>query len=151
MPQPRVLILRAPGVNCDLETAHAFQRAGAETEPLHVQALLERPARIRDFQMLCLPGGFSYGDDLGAGRILGNKIRYQLADALTEFREAGKLILGICNGFQILIKSGILLADRSGRTARHARPTTSPASSKTAGYTCGSRVPSACSSPAWNS
>lgn len=110
MPQPRVLILRAPGVNCDLETAHAFQRAGAQTEPLHVQALLQRPARVRDFQVLCLPGGFSYGDDLGAGRILGNKIRFQLADVLTEFRDAGKLILGICNGFQILIKSGILLA-----------------------------------------
>jgi phosphoribosylformylglycinamidine synthase len=110
MAQPRVLILRAPGVNCDLETAYAFQRAGAQTEPLHVQALLERPALVRDFQVLCLPGGFSYGDDLGAGRILGNKIRFQLADVLGEFREAGKLILGICNGFQILIRSGILLA-----------------------------------------
>jgi phosphoribosylformylglycinamidine synthase subunit PurQ / glutaminase len=109
MAQPRVLILRAPGVNCDLETAHAFQQAGALTEPLHVQALLEQPARVRDFQVLCLPGGFSYGDDLGAGRILGNKIRFQLADVLAEFRDAGKLILGICNGFQILIKSGILL------------------------------------------
>ena len=121
MAQPRVLILRAPGVNCDLETAHAFQRAGAETEPLHVQALLQRPARVRDFQVLCLPGGFSYGDDLAAGRILGNQIRFQLADVLAEFRDAGKLILGICNGFQILIKSGILLADRSrGRAVGHA-------------------------------
>ncbi len=110
MAQPRVLILRAPGVNCDLETAHAFQRAGAATEPVHVQALLEQPPRVRDFQILCLPGGFSYGDDLGAGRILGNKIRFQLADVLGEFREAGKLILGICNGFQVLIKSGILLS-----------------------------------------
>lgn len=119
MPQPRVLILRAPGVNCDLETAHAFERAGGQTQPLHVRSLLERPGQIREFQILCLPGGFSYGDDLGAGRILGNKIRYQLADALAEFREAGKLILGICNGFQILMKSGILLADdpRLGPTA----------------------------------
>jgi phosphoribosylformylglycinamidine synthase len=111
MTQPRVLVLRAPGVNCDVETAHAFERAGAHTESLHVQTLLARPKQIQEFQILCLPGGFSYGDDLGAGRILGNKIRFQLAEALGEFREAGKLILGICNGFQILIKSGILLAD----------------------------------------
>ncbi len=110
MAQPRVLILRAPGVNCDLETAHAFQRAGGQTEPVHVQSLLERPGRLGEFQILCLPGGFSYGDDLGAGRILGNKIRFQLADVLGEFRDSGKLILGICNGFQILIQSGILLA-----------------------------------------
>ena len=118
MTQPRVLILRAPGVNCDLESAHAFEKAGAQTESLHVQSLLQRPARVRDFQILCLPGGFSYGDDLGAGRILGNKIRFQLADVLGEFRDSGKLILGICNGFQILIKSGILLAiDQAGPTA----------------------------------
>jgi phosphoribosylformylglycinamidine synthase len=64
---------------------------------------------VQQFQILCLPGGFSYGDDLGAGRILGNQIRYRLAECLAEFRAAGKLILGICNGFQILIKSGILL------------------------------------------
>ena len=61
MPQPRVLILRAPGVNCDLETAHAFQKAGAATEPLHVQALLERPARVREFQVLCLLAGAAGG------------------------------------------------------------------------------------------
>jgi phosphoribosylformylglycinamidine synthase len=64
---------------------------------------------LRRFQILCLPGGFSYGDDLGAGRILGNQIRYKLGDAMRDFREAGKLILGICNGFQILTKSGVLL------------------------------------------
>lgn len=74
-----------------------------------MQTLLQRPAQVRDFQVLCLPGGFSYGDDLGAGRILGNQIRFQLADVLAEFRDAGKLILGVCNGFQVLIKSGILL------------------------------------------
>lgn len=120
MSQPRVLILRAPGVNCDQESAYAFQRAGARTEPVHINAVLENPALLKQFQILCLPGGFSYGDDLGAGRILGNQIRYQLTDAMRDFREAGKLILGICNGFQILIKSGVLLDIDS----QHAPPAT---------------------------
>lgn len=108
---PRVLILRAPGTNCDLETAHAFQLAGAATEALHVNRLLENPRHCDEFQILCLPGGFSYGDDLAAGRILGNQIRQRLADEMQRFKAAGKLILGICNGFQILLKSGVLLSD----------------------------------------
>jgi phosphoribosylformylglycinamidine synthase len=111
MPQPRVLILRAPGTNCDQETAFAFQRAGAATESLHVGAVLKSPQRLSEFQALCLPGGFSYGDDLGAGRILGNQIRTRLAGSLAEFRDQGKLILGICNGFQVLAKSGLLFDD----------------------------------------
>lgn len=111
MPQPRVLILRAPGTNCDEETAYAFERASGKAERWHVNQLLERPAALADFQILCLPGGFSYGDDLGAGRILGQRLRQHLAGAMGEFKVAGKLILGICNGFQILLKSGLLLAD----------------------------------------
>jgi phosphoribosylformylglycinamidine synthase subunit PurQ / glutaminase len=111
MPKPSVLILRAPGTNCDLETAYAFERAGAVTQRVHIHALLKDPAQTRRHQVLCLPGGFSYGDDIAAGRILGNQIRFhrELADCLDEFKSAGKLVLGICNGFQILIKSGILL------------------------------------------
>ncbi|MBM4002121.1 MAG: phosphoribosylformylglycinamidine synthase I [Planctomycetes bacterium] len=111
MATPRVLILRAPGTNCDQETAFAFQRSGAEAEILHVNRLLEAPRRLGDFQIVCVPGGFSYGDDLAAGRILASHIRRKLADELREFKAAGKLILGICNGFQVLIKSGVLLAD----------------------------------------
>ncbi len=111
MPTPRVLILRAPGTNCDEETAFAFERAGARSERCHVNRLLEQPGFLADYQILCLPGGFSYGDDLGAGRILGQQLRLHLADAMREFKAAGKLILGICNGFQILIKSGLLLED----------------------------------------
>jgi phosphoribosylformylglycinamidine synthase subunit PurQ / glutaminase len=76
---------------------------------LHVKGLLESPRQLDEFQILCLPGGFSYGDDIAAGRILGNQIRHHLADALGHFKAAGKLILGICNGFQILLKSGVLL------------------------------------------
>ena len=107
---PRVLVLRSPGTNCDVETAFAFGRAGAATERVHINRLLENPKRFGEFQILVVPGGFSYGDDLAAGRILGNQIRHHLAEQLAEFKAAGKLILGICNGFQVLIKSpGILL------------------------------------------
>ncbi len=111
MPQPRVLILRAPGTNCDGEAAHAFTLAGGRAETLHINRLLEQPSLYGQFQILCVPGGFSFGDDIASGRILANLIRHHLADAIREFKAAGKLILGICNGFQVLIKSGILLDD----------------------------------------
>ncbi len=118
MATPRILILRAPGTNCDEETAHAFSLAGGLPDRWHVNRLLEEPARIADFQIVCIPGGFSYGDDLGAGRILGNQIRHHLAETLAEFREAGKLILGICNGFQTLLQSGLLMdAEERGPSA----------------------------------
>lgn len=118
MVMPRVLILRAPGTNCDEETAHAFSLAGGHAERWHVNRVLEEPARVADFQVFCIPGGFSYGDDVAAGRILGNQIRHHLADALAEFHDAGKLILGICNGFQVLLKTGLLTEpDERGPTA----------------------------------
>jgi phosphoribosylformylglycinamidine synthase subunit PurQ / glutaminase len=111
MAQPRILILRAPGTNCDEESAHAFSLAGGVAERWHVNRVLEEPRRLADFQILCIPGGFSYGDDIAAGRIFGNQMQYHLAQALAEFREAGKLILGICNGFQVLLKTNLLLPD----------------------------------------
>lgn len=110
MAKPRVLVLRAPGTNCGYETAYAFAQAGGIAEVCHVNRFLDRPAMSRDFQILCVPGGFSYGDDVTAGRILGNLFQHHLQDAMAEFKDAGKLILGICNGFQALIKSGLLLA-----------------------------------------
>ena len=110
---PRVLILRAPGTNCDQEAAFAFETAGGRAEVLHLNRLLENPALARQYQILCIPGGFSYGDDISAGRIFGNQMRHHLRDCLAEFKAAGKLIIGICNGFQILIKSGVLLPDRA--------------------------------------
>jgi phosphoribosylformylglycinamidine synthase subunit PurQ / glutaminase len=109
MSKPNVLILRAPGTNCDQETGHAFELAGANVSFVHVNQLLETPNLLDGIQVLCLPGGFSYGDDVAAGRILGSQLQHRLSDAINNFREAGKLILGICNGFQILIKSGFLL------------------------------------------
>jgi phosphoribosylformylglycinamidine synthase I len=111
MAQPRALILRAPGTNCDVETAHAFERAGAAPTTLHVNRTLENPRLLDDFQILCIPGGFSYGDDVAAGRIFGNQIRHHLGAQLRDFRERGKLVLGICNGFQVLLRSGILFED----------------------------------------
>jgi len=117
MAQPRVLILRAPGTNCDGETAFAFERAGGRTERLHVNRLLDSPRLLADFQILCLPGGFSYGDDIAAGRILANQITHHLADAMRRFVEAGKPIIGICNGFQVLVKTELLPGGRSGQAA----------------------------------
>jgi phosphoribosylformylglycinamidine synthase subunit PurQ / glutaminase len=118
MSQPRVLILRAPGTNCDEETAHAFSLAGGTPERWHVNRVLEAPGRLAEFQILCIPGGFSYGDDIAAGRILGNQMQHHLAEALVEFRDAGKLIVGICNGFQVLLKTNLLVpADDCGPVA----------------------------------
>ncbi len=113
MPIPRVLVLRAPGTNCDEESAYAFQQAGAKAERIHINRLLENPKLASDFQILCIPGGFSYGDDVAAGRILASQIQNHLNDTLVEFKECDKLILGICNGFQVLIKSGVLLEEDS--------------------------------------
>ncbi len=109
MSQPNVLVLRAPGTNCDAETAFAFEQAGAKTEKLHINRLLEKPELFRQFQILCIPGGFSYGDDIGSGRILGNQMLHHLVDEMLRFKGDGKLILGICNGFQVLMKSPVLL------------------------------------------
>lgn len=105
----KVLILRAPGTNCDQETGFAFQLAGAEPTYVHVNQLLEAPAILAEHQILCLPGGFSYGDDIAAGRILASQFQSRLSDVIGEFHSKDKLILGICNGFQILIKTGFLL------------------------------------------
>ena len=111
MAQPRILILRAPGTNCDAETAFAFEQEGGQADVLHLNSLLESPSQAGDYQVLCIPGGFSYGDDISAGRVFGNQIRHHLAEVLEELRAAGKLILGICNGFQVLMKSGLLDSD----------------------------------------
>ena len=109
MAQPKVCILRAPGTNCDLETAHAFELAGAVAERVHLYRLLENPQQLQDFQILCVPGGFSYGDDLGAGVIFSRQLRGQLNDALCEFLRGDHLVLGICNGFQTILKAGLLM------------------------------------------
>src|SRR4029079_18343132 len=108
MPSPRVLVLRAPGTNCEIETAFAFESCGARADHAHLNRLLEQPALLRDCEVLCIPGGFSYGDDVGAGAIFGSQLQWRLGDALREFLAADRLLLGICNGFQVLMRSGIL-------------------------------------------
>jgi phosphoribosylformylglycinamidine synthase len=118
MLSPRALILRAPGTNCDHETAHAFERAGAIARRVHVRALAQKPALADDFQILCIPGGFSYGDDIASGRIFALELKSRLADTLAKFRDRGGLILGICNGFQVLLQTGLLLADPISGAAR---------------------------------
>ncbi len=109
MATPRVLVVRAPGANCDREAEFAFQLAGAAVERVHVNRLREQPGLLQRYQVLVVPGGFTYGDDVAAGKILGNQLGHFLGDALHRFRAADKLILGICNGFQALLKAGLIL------------------------------------------
>jgi phosphoribosylformylglycinamidine synthase I len=113
--KPKTLILRTAGVNCDQETAHAFELAGAAAEFLHVNQLLQRPEVMADYQILAIPGGFSYGDDIAAGRIFANQIRHHLSDAFAAFIEGQKPIIGICNGFQVLVKTDLLPGRIAGR------------------------------------
>lgn len=105
----QVLILRAPGANCDLETQFAFEQAGAVAHRLHINRLRESPALLHNYQILVIPGGFTYGDDVAAGRILACQLAHFLSETLRKFRDHEKLILGICNGFQVLLKAGVLL------------------------------------------
>ena len=104
----RTLIIRAPGTNCDAETAFAFQRAGAVVSSVHVNQLIRHEKRLSDYQIMVIPGGFTYGDDISAGKVLANELKLRLGDDILRFIEDGGLILGICNGFQVLIKAGIL-------------------------------------------
>jgi phosphoribosylformylglycinamidine synthase subunit PurQ / glutaminase len=118
--KPASLILRAAGTNCDGETGYAFQLAGANSQLLHINRLLENPLLLEQFQILAFPGGFSYGDDIAAGKILANQIVHHLGDPLRKFIDAGKPVIGICNGFQVLVKTDLLpgpLAGRMGQTA----------------------------------
>lgn len=105
---PQVLLLRTAGTNCDRELAHAFTLAGSTVQSLHINALLANPAQLEPFQILAFPGGFSYGDDIASGKILANQLIHHLKAPLRQFIDDGKLILGVCNGFQVLVKSGLL-------------------------------------------
>jgi phosphoribosylformylglycinamidine synthase len=103
-----VLILRAPGTNCDKETAFAFQVAGASFSIIHVSEIIKRKSMIEKFKIFVIPGGFSYGDDVSAGRILANELKQKLKEELIKFINSGRIVIGICNGFQVLIELGIL-------------------------------------------
>ncbi|TMQ35384.1 MAG: phosphoribosylformylglycinamidine synthase I [Planctomycetota bacterium] len=109
MAVPRALILRAPGANCDGEAQFAFEQAGAAAERVHINRLREQPGLLQRYQILVIPGGFTYGDDVAAGKILATQLAHFLGDSLRRFRDADRLILGICNGFQVLLKAGLLI------------------------------------------
>lgn len=106
---PRALILRAPGTNCDEEAQYAFDLAGAVADRVHIQRLRDDPSLLHRYQILMVPGGFSYGDDVAAGKILANQLTAFLGDELRKFRDHEKLILGVCNGFQAILKAGLLI------------------------------------------
>src|SRR5574341_1975183 len=106
----KALILTGKGINCDRETQAAFETAGAETKRVHILDLIALRERLDRYHILAIPGGFSYGDDLGAGMALANKMRVGLKTSLRSFIREGRLIIGICNGFQVLVKLGLLPA-----------------------------------------
>ncbi len=110
MAKPRVLILAGFGINCDYETEFAFNMAsvGGKAKRIHLTDLLDGDRSLEEFQILVFPGGFSFGDDIASGKVMANKLRYYLADSLARFIDDGKLIIGICNGFQILVKANLL-------------------------------------------
>jgi phosphoribosylformylglycinamidine synthase len=105
--KPKTLIIRTAGTNCDKETEFAFEQAGSVVDLRHIN-YIKKKSDFSDYQILCFPGGFSYGDDLGAGRILSLEFVCWLKESLKAFIDKGGLILGICNGFQVLVKTGIL-------------------------------------------
>ncbi|MDD2901044.1 MAG: phosphoribosylformylglycinamidine synthase I [Syntrophales bacterium] len=115
-PKPKALVLYGYGLNCDHETAFALNKAGAEAIRVHTTDLLENPALLWDYHLLAVPGGFSWGDDHGAGVILALRLKLALGAALQDFIDSGRLVIGICNGFQVLVNLGILpnLAGRPG-------------------------------------
>ena len=102
------LVIKADGSNCEIETDYILRRVGFSSEIVHLNSLMNEPERILEYSFILFPGGFSYGDYTGSGRIVASIIKHHLMDSLKTFISQGKLILGICNGFQIMVKSGIL-------------------------------------------
>jgi len=112
----RALVLRTAGTNCEGETLVALEAAGARAELVHVRRLCAEPARLDEARILVFPGGFSYGDDVAAGRVLGFELRHALRAPLEAFVDRGGLVLGVCNGFQVLVDTGLL--ERPAEEAR---------------------------------
>ncbi|HLD45783.1 MAG TPA: phosphoribosylformylglycinamidine synthase subunit PurQ, partial [bacterium] len=108
MTKPKALILTGYGINCEEETSYAFGLAGAEAVILHMNDLIAEKNRILDFQILALPGGFSYGDDTGSGNAIANRIKNNLVEFIQRFIEKDTLTIGICNGCQVLANMGVI-------------------------------------------
>jgi phosphoribosylformylglycinamidine synthase subunit PurQ / glutaminase len=123
MATPKAIVLRSAGTNCDRETEFALTQAGFDACRVHVFRLMEDPKALAEYQFLVLPGGFSYGDDIASGKILANQMLHRLAEPLNEFVAADKLVLGICNGFQVMIKSGLLPSGKIDVATAHREAT----------------------------
>jgi phosphoribosylformylglycinamidine synthase len=104
----RVIVLRAAGSNCDQETKYAFDMMKAQADLVHINQLINGNTKLDAYQILAIPGGFTYGDDISAGKVLANELKFKLTDQLYEFQQKDKLVIGICNGFQVLAKAGLL-------------------------------------------
>lgn len=108
MSEVQVAVLYGFGINCDRETAAVFELVGAKSTRVHLNEFISKSLDIHQFDILAIPGGFSFGDHLGSGRLLGNRLRFALREELQKFVQDGKPIIGICNGFQVLVKTGLL-------------------------------------------
>ena len=112
--KPKVAVLFGFGINCDHETKAVFELVGAHAERIHVNRFVSGETSLDAYDILAVPGGFSFGDHLGSGRLLGNRMRFAMREALMAFVNAGKPIIGICNGFQVLVKTGLLPGPEQG-------------------------------------
>ncbi len=110
MASPKVLVLSGYGINCEEETAFAFQQAGASAEIVHINDLVEGQKNLQDYHIVSFPGGFSYGDDTGSGNAFAHRVKNHLWDELISFVHKDRLMIGICNGFQIMVNLGLLPA-----------------------------------------
>lgn len=106
--KPKVCVLRADGINCDEELFYAFQKYGAVPEFVHVNQLRDKSKKLKGFQILAIPGGFAYGDDVVSGKILATELVSSLQDQISTFVKNKGLVIGICNGFQVLVRTGLL-------------------------------------------
>jgi phosphoribosylformylglycinamidine synthase len=118
MSKVKALVIRAPGTNRDGEAVFAFEKAGAEVTLAHVNQLIRGECNLFDYQIFVIPGGFSYGDDIASGRVLANELKLKFGQDMPKFIDDGRLVLGICNGFQVLVKAGILPRVKKGETPR---------------------------------
>lgn len=107
----KVAVLTGFGINCDRETAAVFEMVGATAERVHVNHFVEGERNLSEFHIMAVPGGFSFGDHLGSGRLLGNRLRFGMREQVQSFVHSGGLVIGICNGFQTLVKMGLLPGD----------------------------------------
>lgn len=110
MAKPKVIVLSGYGLNCEEETKYAFEMVGGKTDVVHINDLISRVKKLSEYQVLAFPGGFSYGDDTGSGNAYANKLRNHLWDKIERFIKKDSLVIGICNGFQILVNLGLLPA-----------------------------------------